>query len=75
FRSLAQYYYDGAERDVTAALGQGLAPEAAILAAFEAQGGEIMQAMLTSPHGAELMDTKYASSGDIAVEDINMMKG
>ncbi|MDQ7070484.1 MAG: helix-turn-helix domain-containing protein [Rhodobacterales bacterium] len=67
FRSLAQYYYERAQQAVLAALTPVLPAHAALLAAFEAQGGEVMQTMLTSPHGAELMDTKYASSGDIAI--------
>ncbi len=65
FRSLAQVYYDDAAESVERAL-QGAGPVPDLLAAgFAAQGGGIVQAMLTSPHGIELLDTGNAMAADI----------
>jgi AcrR family transcriptional regulator len=65
FRSLAQFYYDQASEAVAAALG-GSGPVADVLgAAFAAQGGEVFEVMLTSPHGLELLDATNATASDI----------
>lgn len=66
FRSLAQFYYDDAVTQVTAVLARDLPLQEALTQAFEAQTGQIFEALLASPHGDELLDTKYASSADIA---------
>ena len=66
FRSLAHYYFDRAAADVAQVLAQDLPPDQALTAAFAAQNGEIVEALLTSPHGAEFMDTKTHNSADIA---------
>ncbi len=65
FRSLAQYYYDTTAKAVSAVLAAGHAPAQALAEAFKAQGGEIAQALLSSPHGAEFMDIKTVHSADI----------
>ncbi|QBF31290.1 TetR/AcrR family transcriptional regulator [Thalassococcus sp. S3] len=66
FRSLAQFYYDDAVEEVRQALSRD-APVAEILAdAFVKQGGSIKEAMLTSPHGLELIDTGNVIAADIA---------
>ncbi|NGQ89723.1 helix-turn-helix transcriptional regulator [Rhodobacter sp. HX-7-19] len=67
FRSLAVRYFDEALRDMAAALnqpGQGL--EAALMAAFVAKDGKFMEAVLTTPHGEELMDAGFSVTGDLA---------
>lgn len=65
FRSLAQQYYDRAAEAVDLALqADGSVPEV-LAAAFAAQGGALMQAMLTSPHGIELLDAGNATASDI----------
>ncbi|MFU8883312.1 MAG: TetR/AcrR family transcriptional regulator [Rhodobacterales bacterium] len=66
FRSLAQFYYDDAVAQVRAVLARDLPLQEALSQAFEAQTGQIFEALLSSPHGDELLDTKYASSADIA---------
>jgi len=66
FRSLAQFYYDDAVAKVQAVLDRDLPLHDALAQAFEAQTGQIFEALLSSPHGDELLDTKYASSADIA---------
>jgi AcrR family transcriptional regulator len=64
-RSLVGQYYDASVADVGAALERD-EPVADVLAkAFDAQIGETMEAMLTSPHGMELLDTGIATAGDI----------
>jgi len=67
FRSLAQYYFDSAAAAVAQVLAQDLPPDETLAAAFAAQNGEIVAALLTSPHGAEFMDTKTHNSADIAM--------
>ncbi|MDX5412309.1 MAG: TetR/AcrR family transcriptional regulator [Rhodobacterales bacterium] len=66
FRSLTQFYYDDAVAQVTAVLARDLPADQALDQAFAAQAGQIFEALLSSPHGDELLDTKYASSADIA---------
>lgn len=66
FRSLTQFYYDDAVAQVQGVLALGLPCDAALTQAFAAQAGQIFEALLSSPHGDELLDTKYAHSADIA---------
>jgi len=65
FRSLAQFYYDQAGDAVAAALGQSGTVAEVLGAAFAAQGGEVFEVMLTSPHGLELLDATNATASDI----------
>ena len=66
YRSLAQFYYDGAVVDFAEALTQD-GPVGEILGeAFLAKSGEIVASMLTSPHGHELLDTKQTNATDVA---------
>lgn len=66
FRSLAEFYYDDAARQVAQALATP-GPVAEVLGrAFDAQGGATLEAMLSSPHGLELLDTGSATASDIA---------
>ena len=66
FRALAQYYYDDAATQVGVALAQPGSPVQVLKRAFAAQSGQIKEAILTSPHGDELMDTGSTTSADIA---------
>lgn len=66
FRSLTQFYYDDAAAQVAGVLARELPPEEALDQAFAAQAGQIFDALLSSPHGDELLDTKYAHGADIA---------
>ena len=66
FRSLAQFYYDDAVESVRAALERDLPIPERLAAAFAAQGGAIIETMMTSPHGRELLDTGNATAADIA---------
>ena len=66
FRSLTQFYYDDAVAQVQGVLALDLPADLALEQAFAAQAGQIFEALLSSPHGDELLDTKYASSADIA---------
>lgn len=64
-RRLIQIYYDQAAEAVGAALsGSGTVSEA-LAQAFAAQGGEIMEVMLTSPHGMEMVATGSTIAADI----------
>lgn len=66
FRSLTQFYYDDAVAQVQGVLARELPCDAALAQAFTAQAGQIFDALLASPHGDELLDTKYAHGADIA---------
>lgn len=69
FRSLAARYFDEALRDMDAALNRpGQDAETALMAAFVAKDGKFMEAVLTTPHGDELMDAGFAITGDLAAE-------
>jgi AcrR family transcriptional regulator len=67
FRALAQRYFDTGVQDMAAALAQPGQPiEPALMAAFAAKDGKFMQAVLATPHGAELLEAGYAVTADIA---------
>lgn len=67
FRSLAIRYFDEAIRDMRAALDRpGQSPEQALFAAFVAKDGKFMEAVLSTPHGEELMDAGFSVTGDVA---------
>lgn len=65
FRTLAQYFYDTAATDVTRALSEPGDVPSTLVKAFAVQAGEIVEAMLSSPHGMELMDASFSTSADI----------
>lgn len=65
FRSLAARHYDEAARAVAAALaGEGAVTDQ-LGAALAAQGGALAEAMLSSPHGLELLDAGSTVAVDI----------
>ncbi len=66
FRSLSQFHYDLAASNVAEALGGQGPVEDVLAAAFMAQYDKIVEAMMSSPHGAELMDTGFKACADIA---------
>ncbi len=66
FRSLTQFYYDDAVAQVRAVLARDLPVEQALSQAFAAQAGQVFEVLLSSPHGDELLNTKYAHGADIA---------
>lgn len=67
FRSLAGYYYDQATKAVEAALARPGPPVEVLAAAFAAQGGEVIEVMLGSPHGMELLDATGVTAADIVL--------
>jgi hypothetical protein len=44
----------------------GQSAEEALLSAFVAKDGKFMEAVLTTPHGEELMDAGFSVTGDLA---------
>lgn len=67
FRSLAIRYFHEALRDMRASLDRpGQSAEEALLSAFVAKDGKFMEAVLTTPHGEELMDAGFSVTGDLA---------
>ena len=65
FQSLVQHYFDATCAEVTRILALGQNPSQALSAAFAAHGGQIIQALLNSPHGAEFVDAKTHASAEI----------
>ena len=65
FRSLAQGYYDLAVMQVSEVLARDLPVQDALVQAFQSQAGPVFEALLSSPHGQELLDTKYTHTEDI----------
>ena len=66
FRSLAARYFEEVLRDMALALADASqGAEAALMAAFVAKDGKFMEAVLTTPHGSELLDAGFAISGDV----------
>ena len=69
FRTLGIRYFEQALVDLEAALHQpGLTLEQALMAGFVAKDGKFMEVVLSTPHGAELMDAGFALTRDLAVE-------
>jgi AcrR family transcriptional regulator len=68
FRSLVLYYHDQSNAAVQKALTEPGPVTRVLTAAFAAQGGDVIEAMLTSPHGMELLDTGTVLAGDIVAQ-------
>lgn len=67
FRSLAVHYFDETLVNMQAALMRpGQTPQQALYACFVAKDGKFMDVVLTTPHGAELLDAGSSVSGDVA---------
>ena len=65
YRALVAAYYDHAAQAVAEALeGEGDVAEK-LAAAFAVQGGEVVELMLNSPHGMELLDIGGDSATDL----------
>ena len=63
FRSLNQRYFELAMRDMEAALLRpGQTAEAALYAAFVAKDSKLMDVVLATPHGAELLDASFSAA-------------
>lgn len=68
-RTLAERYFREALLAMEAALfAPGQTPEQALIAGFVAKDGKFMEAVLTSPHGSELLDAGISLSKDLAEE-------
>lgn len=63
-RQLVAAYFARALRDVQTALEPGGKPKKVLAALFEAKGGPEMQALMSSPHAAELWDANNALCAD-----------
>ncbi|WP_246594318.1 TetR/AcrR family transcriptional regulator [Mameliella sediminis] len=59
-RRMVEVYFETAAQDVATALtGEGSVPEL-LARAFRAKAGPLVQQLLESPHGAELLDQKHS---------------
>ncbi len=75
YRSLVGVYYEMTALAVSEALNDEGTVQDVLMAAFMAQGGEQMEAMLTSPHGSELLDvTKTAAAEEVAQGEARLAK-
>jgi AcrR family transcriptional regulator len=69
FRSLVRHYYASGLADMAAALSHNTPDaETALNAAVLAKNGAVMELLLTSPHGHELLDAGFAIGADIVAE-------
>ncbi|MFK7752836.1 MAG: TetR/AcrR family transcriptional regulator [Sedimentitalea sp.] len=66
FRSLCQYFYETQSLTVREALQQPGPQSDVLAAAIMAQGSGLVQEMMSSPHGLELLDTGKTTARDIA---------
>ncbi|AHD01363.1 TetR/AcrR family transcriptional regulator [Leisingera methylohalidivorans] len=64
FRALVAAYYGNAAENVRAGLTSEGPMAERLLAAFEGQGGEAIESMLTSPHGLELFEITKSVAGE-----------
>lgn len=65
FRSLARHYYDEKEDELRQILSRKGTVVDLLTAAFAAQCAGIVEAMLTSPHGRELLDVGTVAASDV----------
>lgn len=66
FRSLTQRHFATSIAEMDAALNRpGQTVEAALYAAFLAKDGPLMEVVLSTPHGAELLDAGFSASPDL----------
>jgi len=68
FRALIRAYFETAQAGVRQALSRELPIAEALAQAFAAQAGEMFEALLSSPHGAELLDAKTTAAADLVAE-------
>ena len=69
FRSLASQYFKLAIAGMESALTQADSPpQEALTAALQAKNGALMEMILTSPHGNEVLDAGFAIGADIVAE-------
>ncbi|MCF6232957.1 MAG: TetR/AcrR family transcriptional regulator [Rhodobacteraceae bacterium] len=68
FRTLVQLHYDQACKAAAAALAGPGTPSDLLTAAFMALGGEVLEVLLNSPHGMEMLDTTTATAADIVLD-------
>lgn len=68
YRSLVQSYFDRACAQMEHALAEDGPVEEVLLAAFRSKDTESMEAILTSPHGPELLDAKSTNSAEVVAE-------
>lgn len=68
FRTLTSLWYDQGAAELRAALCGSGDVVAQLSAGFAAQCGPLMEAVLTSPHGMELIDSGAAVAADVVAE-------
>lgn len=64
FRALVAAYYGNAAENVRAGLASEGTLAERLLAAFEGQGGEAIESMMSSPHGMELFEVTKNVAGE-----------
>jgi AcrR family transcriptional regulator len=68
FRSLVAHFFEQAEVRVAEALAADGPADAVLGGAFIAKDGGLMEVVLGTPHGSELLDAGFAISGDLATK-------
>jgi AcrR family transcriptional regulator len=73
FKRLAGLYFERAAVAATAALAAPGPADAVLAQFFTALDGEVAEAMLNSPHGAELLDAKSSVAAEIVAAGVARM--
>jgi AcrR family transcriptional regulator len=68
FRTMVAQFFQQAVADVAAALNQRGSPAEVLAAAFVAKDGSLMEVVLGTPHGSELLDAGFSTSGDLVAK-------
>jgi AcrR family transcriptional regulator len=68
FRTMVAQFFRKSVADVAAALDHRGSPAEVLAAAFVAKDGSLMEVVLGTPHGSELLDAGFSTSGDLVAK-------
>ncbi|WP_052245532.1 TetR/AcrR family transcriptional regulator [Halocynthiibacter namhaensis] len=71
---LVHGYFQKASADMTQALAQPGTPAQRLLAAMHAKDGDMLEKLMATPHGPELLDVKRTAASDIVAQGEAQMK-
>ena len=74
-RSLTHYYFERALRAIEAELTPGRVVQDALSGLMDQIGGPLIEDIVASPHGRELLEAKYSASGDIVTAETERVNG
>jgi AcrR family transcriptional regulator len=68
FRTMVAQFFQQTVADFAAALNHAGPPADVLAAAFVAKDGSMMEVVLGTPHGSELLDAGFSTSGDLVAK-------